>query len=558
MAINNRRTDSLEELGWPDVNYAQNDRGFLSGTAQNDVPLSIPRFKFTWLAEFQLNSRVVENPTTNISEFINNGKIYVHLISIDHPKPQINTERLRSYNKWILVPTRVDFPAANMTFHDDSTSVVQALWKEHLNFYSHLGQVGQEIFSQGVNTNLSGAKASGSYQEDDSTLTGADIRANIGTRPSLGMRLKANDMRHFFENIVIYDLGTDPDGINIYWYNKPIITAWDHDPLDKEDRTGNVRVSANFEYESYYFTHGQNRGRISQYIERILDRAPPPSEPRKSGIARDIDQSPISFPKQLATTSPQAGFAGDDLRTVLPSSASIPEQLAGVNGLATQARETVEVLRQQGQDVAGNIQEAARKAGVTNRPTSEPAAPNQIRPEIPANLFAKQRDLGQTRDLIEEVSNIFVQPGTPDASRKEQQLAALNQRARDLTDAIQRQQSVRAAQNTDTEAERSALANTQAATSGTVPPQSGVIDNPTNSSAITQRNDQITAAEARIGVLDTQIAANQQAQNALRQNAVSSTDARFVNARAEQIELREAKAAEERQLAALKLGEIGS
>ena len=347
MAINNRQTDSPEELGWPDVNYAQNDRGFLSSNSlQNEVPLSIPRFKFTWLAEFQLNSRVIENPTTNIKEFIDNGKIYVHLISIDHPKPQINTERLRSYNKWILVPTRVDFPAANMTFHDDSTSVVQALWKEHLNFYSHLGQVGQEIFSEGVNTNLSGARASGDYQDDDSVLTGPAIRSNVGTRPSLGMRLKANDMRHFFENIVIYDLGTDPDGINIYWYNKPIITAWDHDPLDKEDRTGNVRVSANFEYESYYFTHGQNRGRISQYIERILGRAPPADQPRKNGIARDIDQNPLSTPKQLASASVQSGFAGDDLRSVLPSTGSIEEQLAGVNGLASQARETLEQLRE--------------------------------------------------------------------------------------------------------------------------------------------------------------------------------------------------------------------
>ena len=208
--------------------------------------------------------------------------------------------------------------------------------------------------------------------------------------------------------------------------------------------------------------------------------------------------------------------------------------------------------------MAGNIQEAARKAGITNRPTSEPAAPNQVRPEIPANLFAKQRDLGQVRDLIEEVSNIFVQPGTPDASRKEQQLAALNQRARDLTDAIQRQQSVRAAQNTDTAAERSALANTQAATGGTVPPQSGVLDNPTNSAAITQRNDQVTAAESRIGVLDTQIAANQQAQNALRGRAVATTDPRYEAAVAERQQLEAAKAAEERSLAALKLGDLNT
>ena len=128
MAINLPPRGRIEN-GWPFVNYASDERNFNSapGGARSNT-LSIPRMKFTYLVEFQINQRALANPITNIGEFIHgNGKLYTHLKSLDHPKPQMKMETLRSYNKWIKVPTTIEFPPATMAFHDDSTSVVSAL-----------------------------------------------------------------------------------------------------------------------------------------------------------------------------------------------------------------------------------------------------------------------------------------------------------------------------------------------------------------------------------------------------------------------------------------------
>ena len=285
MAINSSDADSPAP-GWPFVNYAQRDRNLNTDSR----PLSIPRFKFTYLVEFQLNPEVVRNPVTNINEFERNGRIYTHLKTIDYPRATHVYETLRSYNKYIKIPMKAEYPAASMTFDDDSTSIIQTLWKEYENFYTHAGSIGDNL-SAGTVSNLGATNDANSFQLSD-ILVGEEVRANMDTRPSLGMKLKANDQRHFFEAITIYDLGTEPQGINVHWFHRPVFTSWEHVALEKEDRTGKVEITVPFEYEGYYFAVGQNRGRIRDFMSRVLDFVPPTDvdfipEPL-SGIGRRI------------------------------------------------------------------------------------------------------------------------------------------------------------------------------------------------------------------------------------------------------------------------------
>jgi len=302
MAVNKRDLSTLTgQQGWPIVNYAQEERNFQTSHNGRAGALSIPRPKFTFLVEFQFSPRALDNPITNLREFVTDtGKLYTHLISIDHPSPTITTQKLRSYNKWINVPTQVEYPPASMAFHDDSTSVVQALWKEHLNFYTHQATIGDSVSGVDVQSNLSSTREISSYQfTDDLTATdGGEMRAAMGRRPSLGMRLKPNDGRHFLESIVIYDLGTEPDAINVYWYHRPMMTSWSHAELNKEDRTGSVQVSTTFDYEGYYMTIGQNRGRLADYIQHILGAFPSGGleTHRKDGIARDGLEQDVNRP----------------------------------------------------------------------------------------------------------------------------------------------------------------------------------------------------------------------------------------------------------------------
>lgn len=431
MAVNKRDLNTLAgETGWPVVNYAQDWRNLQSAPGNIASALSIPRFKFTWMVEFHFSPRALDNPVTNLNEFVDDfGKLYVHLISIDHPQATIKTEKLRSYNKWINVPTQVEYPAASMTFHDDSTSIVQALWKENLNFYTHQATIGNSFSGLENKASLAHTNDRRAYQftEDLTATDGGEMRSSMGTRPSLGMRLKPNDGRHFLESIAIADLGTEPDGINLYWFHNPMLTGWAPDNLDKEDRTGNSRVTTSFDYEGYYFTIGQNRGRMD--TDELNDGQG--GFARKAGIARDGLERAINRPIEN-------GF--------VPISADT---------ITTPERATAE--------------EAAASENILNN-VSEPALESELNPAIPNSLAGKQQDLDQTR-----AERAAIQADPARAADNRDRLSRLDAREAELIESIKTQKAEERAANFINEPERSALSNTEEASgiSGASPSSTG-------------------------------------------------------------------------------------
>ncbi len=579
MAVNKRDLSTLEgETGWPVVNYAQEERNFQTSHNQRSGAISIPRFKFTWLVEFSINPRVWDNPVTNLKEFTQNGKLYTHLLSVDHPQPTIRTEKLRSYNKWINVPVQVEFPPMSMTFHDDSTSVVQALWKEHLNFYTHLAQVGDSISGEGTNSNLGSSQETNSYGFTH-ILTGEEMRAKMEERPSLGMKLKPNDMRHFFEYICIYDLGTEPDGINVYWFHKPMINGWQHENLDKEDRTGNVRVTATVDYESYYFTIGQNRGRIADYIQQVFGFVSDvvTSTPRKDGIARDGQQQPIAqrvengsasnslaaFPGEDDLIAQQAMAGGAGFQGIDASVAGAPfaEQLNSVVGLNSPAQGLKDALVAGGIDTATqSLNEATAQAfPLGTRPGTdlvpgplviqEPLAPSELRPEIPLDLGSKQNDLDQVRrqkQALLDTSN-----DRPLTTDEKVRLGDLAFREDDLDAAIGRQKQFQQSQFTSTPATSSALANTQAKQGLTTASNSPTVGNTKEPLVIRITGDAADAAQDRVDNLNAELSRNRQQQSELRRRGAAQDVEPFKALRAEQAELEAARTAEEKNVADL-------
>ena len=482
MAVNKRDLNTLtDETGWPFVNYAQEERNLQSAPGNIASALSIPRFKFTWAVEFQFSPRALDNPITNLADFINDrGRLYVHLISINHPSSTIKTEKLRSYNKWINVPTQVEHPSASMTFHDDSTSVVQALWKENLNFYTHQATIGDTL-SGNRNTNLSWSDESNSYQfTDDLTSTdGGEMRSSMGRRPSLGMRLKPNDGRHFFESIKIIDLGTEPDGLNVYWYHRPIITGWDIDALDKEDRTGNVRVTASFDYESTYFTIGQYRGR---FAGEGATNGNGSGTVRKAGIARDGLEGRVNRPVELTE-----GIVA-------------PATIRAANEASRAARAAAEA--------------AAAEAVV------EPALESELNPIIPGSLAAKQRDLDQVqaeKDAIKEGRVPLLDP--------EARLAELDEREADLNEAIKDQKQRETAGEFASPEEKSALANTSEAAEIPTASPDRTGDEP-ESASILDVNKRTKRAEQLEGIASTRtnMAVNQEAEADEKLRAADKAD----------------------------------
>lgn len=306
--------------GFPFVNYASERISVR--------PMIIPRVKYTYGVQFNINPDALLNGVaiTNIPRFITDGYLYTQLKRIDHPKPAFAVETLRSYNKYVKLPTKMEFPPASMTFDDDATSITTALMKEYINFYSHSGDVGSQLITAGNTSNagpvpppnfnkgfadnaFSNDQPNVGYNHLVANAETPDPRANMNTRPSMGMRLKPNYKRHFFDSIVIYDLGVDPNSVNIYYFYKPVITTIDHAGLDTEDRTSKVEITMNFEYENYYFIIGRNRLEVADAIESLTGVRP--SEeitndffPNTHGAMEDVPTSG-SLPVSKVSPNPQ-------------------------------------------------------------------------------------------------------------------------------------------------------------------------------------------------------------------------------------------------------------
>lgn len=269
--------------GWPFQNYAMELRGTQVPYGARGSTIVYPRRKYTYIVEFQINpaARVGTQMQTNLNEFLQNGRIYTSLKSIDHPKVGLTTETLRSYNKYVKVPVKTEFQPAAMSFHDDNASLAIALWKEYLAFYSYAGDVGRGVLTSGnPQQNQNNAFRIGN------DLVGPEVRSDMDTRPSVGITLRPNNMRHFFDSIVIYDLGSEPDSVNVYYFVNPSITNFDHEALDYFDREGQTEINMTFEYENYYFVLGQNAARFRDVIESVLGYFPFSDPPRVEGHAR--------------------------------------------------------------------------------------------------------------------------------------------------------------------------------------------------------------------------------------------------------------------------------
>lgn len=284
--------------GWPFVNHAMGVRGTQTSRGQGRTSIVYPRRKFTYVVEFAINPRVIQANQfqTNLLEFLNNGRIYATMRSIDHPKPSFQTQKLRSYNKDVIVPMKTEYQPATMSFHDDNSSIAMALWQEIRAFYQYEGRLGRNVVDnnqpnadviRGFRNGNALTNARPSFGNTNGQLsTFGEPRSTQETLPSMGMTLKEDAARHFFDSIVIYDLGSDPDSVNIYSFMYPMVNNLDHDNLDYEDRSANIGVNMTFDYEGYYQLIGLNNAQFHGVLQENLGNSPLTTSPSVQGHAR--------------------------------------------------------------------------------------------------------------------------------------------------------------------------------------------------------------------------------------------------------------------------------
>ena len=323
--------------GYPFHNFAMDLRGTQTPGDSTRSAIIYPRMKFTFLVEFAINPYALQNGVaqTDLNRFIRNGRLYTSLKSVGHPKMNFKVETLRSYNKFVKVPTTREHQPFRIVFHDDNTSMALALWKEYLAFYTHAGDVGrgQAIRNQPLTNQNNEFRA----QND---LTGQEVRSDMDIHPSVGMVLRPYLKRNFFDSITIYDLGSEPDSVNVYTYVNPVVVGNDHTDLDYFDRTGLSEFTLNFEYEDMYFIVGQSNNRLRPVIESILGVPQSAQTPRVEGHSRMVATNPnLRAPATSLTASPGTSDPNVDdsiTQTQLPrsnqgpiTSSPAPQQLIG-------------------------------------------------------------------------------------------------------------------------------------------------------------------------------------------------------------------------------------
>ena len=224
-------------MAFPIRNYASDIRNFGAQKDANNTGSSYvfvqPRPRYTFFVYFEIPQEI--QPSW-YQESIRNGSFLATAVSVGRPAVDYDIETIRSYNGIRHVPTRIKYKAIDAKFHDDSASLIMNLMKEYRKHYHYSGD----------------ATDPGDF--GDSVINGSSPRRT--TLPSIGLKLKTT--RCFFSKIIIYDLGTSPDHVNVYHLINPIITTTTHDGLDYYDSSGMSSITLNIEYEGYFDEIGVN------------------------------------------------------------------------------------------------------------------------------------------------------------------------------------------------------------------------------------------------------------------------------------------------------------
>jgi len=280
MASNSRSTSIVPGKGFPQTNY-----GVLWKNAHEPETrrhaMIIPRMKYTFVAEFQLNPVWMEHPEyhqTNLLEMMRKNKntLLAPLISITRPSPRYQTTTLNAYNRKYPVVTKEEPVSTSLTFYDDSASIVAALLKEHRAFYTY-----DEANYTSTSLNLDGAAS----RVFGSSLLSNVQRADQGATPNRGMRLRETGMTTFFEQINIYDLGGDPDSVNVDVLSFPSISSINRDGGVYNDTSNPPNVTLEFTAASYTTLVGKSTAEFADFISSVLGAYPWVKAP-SSGHAR--------------------------------------------------------------------------------------------------------------------------------------------------------------------------------------------------------------------------------------------------------------------------------
>ena len=255
--------------------YASRLRGFDREKQYRPI---IPRNSFTFFMEFGFNEDVVNNLNYDSGQFENlkasfeklkdRNSIYVKAFT--KPAYEFDTEKLYAYNTPYNLKKRLNYTDVTLTFYDDTNSVVRN-FLEFYRIYNVNTVSGKSVGNNSVD-NISGYNATKNYNLAKKYPPNSP---NFDNFQSIGLRTHSASSSNVLDYIILYDLGTNRDYVQVYTLFNPIIKSVDTTQLDYADGEGSQEVTVTLEYTYYSYNGNVNAQELhngEDFFIRHLDQ----------------------------------------------------------------------------------------------------------------------------------------------------------------------------------------------------------------------------------------------------------------------------------------------
>ena len=230
----------------------------------DDTMRLAPRTKFMFFVRFELDKTVVNAP-----QFTNKHVEEIGLLvkTVDLPKYTLETVTKNQYNRKKIIYKNINYDPINLTFHDDSAGIINALWAIYFGYYS----------ADRNNPDMAYSKSN--YRATDTPID--SFRYGLDNNKSVDM----------FKSISVYTMSRRR--FNGYTYINPKIKTWSHGATD---RSANEFLdnAMSFEYEAVRYSSGEVAIDSPMGFATLhYDNTPSPLSVAGGGVANLVGQGGV-------------------------------------------------------------------------------------------------------------------------------------------------------------------------------------------------------------------------------------------------------------------------
>jgi hypothetical protein len=214
-----------------------------------------PRTKFLFYVHFEIDSSVHKAPAFTKQA----DEVGLLVKTSDLPKFSFDTETKHQYNRKKIIYKQINYDPVNITFHDDSAGIINALWAIYYGYYI-------------------------ADRSNPSSAYGATQYRNKNANNSFRYGLDNNISEPFFKSVSIYTMSRRR--FQGYTLVNPKIKSWTHGDVSYASGNETVESSMQLEYEAVRYSAGNvNYDSPKGFASLHYDTLPSPLSVAGGGVS---------------------------------------------------------------------------------------------------------------------------------------------------------------------------------------------------------------------------------------------------------------------------------